>query len=51
MTREEKVDYIIDYYNEHFKFQKFVYDMYIDRNLVEKLTDEQLDDFIKENCK
>ena len=51
MTREEMIDFIIDYYNEHFKFQKFVYDMYIDRSKVEELTDEQLKDFIEKNCR
>ena len=51
MTRNEKVDFIIDYYNEHFKWQKFVYDQYIDRSKVEALTDDQLDDFILKNCK
>ena len=51
MTREEKINFIIDYYNEHFKWQKLVYDQYIDRSKVEALTDEQLDEFIKNNCK
>lgn len=51
MTREEKIQFIIDYYNNHFKWQKLVYDQEIDRKKVESLTDEQLDDFIKRNCK
>ena len=51
MTRNEKINLIIKYYDDHFKFQKFVYDQYIDRKLVEKLSDEELDEFIKQNCK
>ena len=51
MTRQEMVDFIIEYYNEHFKFQKLVYDMYIDRDLVEQLSDKELEKFIDENCK
>ena len=51
MTHKEMVDYIVNYYNEHFKFQKFVYDEYIDRNLVDQLSDQELADFIEKNCK
>lgn len=51
MTREEKIQFIIDYYNDHFKWQKLVYDQEIDRKKVEALTDEQLDNFIERNCK
>lgn len=51
MTRDEKIDFIVDYYNEHFKCQKLVYGETIDRSKVAELTDEQLDDFIKQNCK
>lgn len=50
-THNELVDYIVDYYNEHFKWQKLIYDEYIDRNLVDKMTDKYLRNFIKENCK
>lgn len=51
MTKQEKVQFIIDYYNEHFKWQRLVYDQEIDRTKVEAMTDEQLDNFIKANCK
>lgn len=51
MTKQEKVDYIINYYNSHFKWQKLVYGQEIDRAKVEEMTDEQLNDFIKNNCK
>lgn len=51
MTRTEKVDYIIRYYNEHFKWQRLVLDQEIDRTKVEAMSDEQLDNFIAENCK
>lgn len=51
MTREEKVDFIINYFNENFKWQKLVYDWEIDRAKVEKMSDEELDNFINKNCK
>lgn len=51
MTHDEKAQLIIDYYNEHFKFQKFVYDEFIDEQLVYSLSDKELDKFIKENIK
>lgn len=50
MTHEELVKTIVDYYNDHFKWQKFVYDEYIDEELVDKQSDEYLRSFIKENC-
>lgn len=51
MTKQEKVDLIIDYYNSHFKWQKLVYGQEIDKAKVEAMTEEELDNFIKENCK
>ena len=51
MTREEKVNFIINYFNKNFKWQKLVYDWEIDRAKVEALTDEELDKFIAKNCK
>ena len=50
MTRGQKIDFIVDYYNEHFKWQKLVYDQEIDREKVAQLTDSQLDSFIEKNC-
>lgn len=51
MSHEELVDYIVDYYNEHFKWQKLVMDKYIDRDLVNSMSNEELKDFITNNCK
>ena len=51
MTKKEKVDFIVKYYNDHFKWQRLVYDQEIDRSKVEALTEQQLDDFIEKNCK
>ena len=51
MNREEKIQFIIDYYNEHFKWQKLIYGQEIDRTKVEKMADTELDDFIKKYCK
>lgn len=51
MTHSEKVDFIVKYYEDHFKWQMLIHDQYIDRSKVDALTDEQLDDFINRNCK
>lgn len=51
MTKNEKIAVIIDYYNNHFKWQKLIYGQEIDRAKVEAMTEEELDDFIKNNCK
>lgn len=51
MTHSQKVDSIVKYYNDHFKWQKLVYDQEIDRKKVEAMTTEQIDNFIINNCK
>ena len=50
MTRQEKINYIVDYFNKHFKWQKLVNNWEIDRSKIEALSDKQLDNFIKYNC-
>lgn len=51
MTRNQMIDYIVDYYNDHFKWQKLVYGQEIDRSKVEAMSNQQLIDFINANCK
>ena len=51
MTRQEKINYIIDYFNDYFKWQKLVNDWEIDKSKVEALSDEDLDNFITNHCK
>ena len=51
MTRQEKINYIIDYFNKHFKWEKLVNDWEIDKSKVESLSDEDLDNFITNHCK
>lgn len=51
MNRQDKINYIVDYYNSHFKWQKLVYGQQIDIDKVKALTDDELDAFITENCK
>lgn len=51
MTKKEKVDLIINYYNEHFKFQKLVLGQEIDKAKIEAMSEQELDRFIAENCK
>lgn len=51
MTRQEKINYIVNYFNENFKWQKLVNDWEIDKSKVESLSDEELDNFITNHCK
>ena len=51
MTRQEKINCIIDYFNDYFKWQKLVNDWEIDKSKVESLSDEDLDNFITNHCK
>lgn len=51
MTHSQKVDFIVKYYNDNFKWQKLVYDQEIDREKVEVMTTGQIDNFIINNCK
>lgn len=47
MTRQEKINYIIDYFNEHFKWQKLFEGWEIDKSKLEKSSDKELDDLIE----
>jgi len=51
MNRQDKIKLIIEYFNEHFKFQKLIYGWRIDISKFNALTDKELDKFIAENCK
>lgn len=47
MTRQEKINYIIDYFNAHFKWQKLFEGWEIDKSKLEKASDKELDDLIE----
>lgn len=51
MTRQEKINYIADYFNECFKWKKLLYGWEIDRAKIEALSDKELDNFITYNCR
>lgn len=47
MTRQDKINYIIDYFNAHFKWQKLFEGWEIDKSKLEKSSDKELDDLIE----
>ena len=50
MTKQELIKKIKDYFNEHFKFQKLVYDWQFDEEAANKMSYEELLKFYEENC-
>jgi len=43
MTRQEKINQLVQIYNEQRKWQKLIYDECLDMDKVNVLTDEELD--------
>lgn len=47
MTRQEKINYIVDYFNEHFKWQKLFEGWEIDKSKLKKASNKELDNLIE----
>lgn len=50
MTKQELIWKIKDYYDKHFKWQKFIYEQEFDIEAANKMSYEELLKFYEENC-